>query len=131
MALVTWDEKYSVGNGMIDKQHHSLVDLINQLHDAMKEGKSKEKVKPTLDALLKYTKEHFTYEEQRMQAANYPLFSEHKKQHEGFVAKVESFITDYNSGKAGLNFSIINFLKDWLLNHIAESDKKYRSYMQG
>jgi len=130
MVLVKWDEKYSVGLESIDTQHKTLVGLINQLHEAMKLGRSKELIKPTLDSLTKYTKEHFTFEEEKMQAVNYPGLAEHRNQHEEFVKKVDAFVADYDAGRAGLTFAIINFLRDWLLHHIADTDKKYSSYLQ-
>ena len=35
MALVKWNDSYSVQNVAMDKQHQHLFDLINELHDAM------------------------------------------------------------------------------------------------
>ncbi len=39
--LVTWSDKYSVNNFLMDSQHKKLVALINELYTAMKEGKGK------------------------------------------------------------------------------------------
>ena len=36
MALITWDDSYSVKVDKIDGQHQKLMGLINQLHEAMK-----------------------------------------------------------------------------------------------
>ncbi|NJM14282.1 MAG: hypothetical protein HC896_01855 [Bacteroidales bacterium] len=41
MSLITWNEKYSVGIKEIDNQHVNLVNIINELHDAMLKGKGK------------------------------------------------------------------------------------------
>lgn len=131
MPLITWDPaKYSVHVDTIDDQHHVLIDLINQLHDAMRVAKSREMVPSTLDALLKYTREHFSYEEVHMRDIRYPDYQGHKEEHEEFVAKVDQFIKDYHAGRAGLSFTIINFLRDWLLHHIMESDKKYSDFVK-
>ena len=38
MALITWDESYSVKVSMCDEDHKKLFSLLNTLHDAMKAG---------------------------------------------------------------------------------------------
>jgi len=38
MALFDWNDQLSVGVAEIDKQHQELVKLINDLHEAMREG---------------------------------------------------------------------------------------------
>jgi hypothetical protein len=44
MSLIQWEEKYSVKHATIDSQHKKLVELINNLHEAMKVGKAKDKL---------------------------------------------------------------------------------------
>ncbi|WP_417793997.1 hypothetical protein [Terasakiella pusilla] len=38
MQKIVWDERYNLGNPKIDKQHKSLVTLINQLDEIAKKG---------------------------------------------------------------------------------------------
>ncbi len=59
MALFNWSEEYSVNVNGLDNQHKKLVDLINELHSAMKEGKSKEVLGKIIEELISYTKFHF------------------------------------------------------------------------
>ena len=35
MGLIKWDDSYSVHIVEIDKQHQKLVDMLNELNDAM------------------------------------------------------------------------------------------------
>lgn len=125
MALIQWEDKYSVGVSDLDSQHQLLVELINKIHDAMKMGKSKEVVPGVLKDLVKYTQEHFAYEENYMAKIGYIDLAQHKVQHAHFIKKIVNFQNDFESGKVGINFEIINFLKDWLLGHICISDQKY------
>ncbi|HWI54785.1 MAG TPA: bacteriohemerythrin [Desulfobacteria bacterium] len=125
MAYLAWDEKYSVGVKEIDAQHQKLIDLVNQLHEAMKQGKGKDIMSQVLQTLINYTATHFGTEEKYMTAFNYPQFSLHKMEHEKFVKKVLDFQKDYNSGKLALTIDIMNFLKDWLVSHIQGTDKKF------
>ena len=126
--IVTWDDKYSVNVSEIDNQHKKLVDLINKLHDAMKQGKSKEVLSEIISELINYTDVHFKTEEKYFDKFNYPKSDAHKTLHKNFVDKVLDFKNKYESGNAALSIEIINFLKDWLINHINGSDKEYSSF---
>jgi len=48
MALVTWDQSYSVSVRRMDEQHQKLFALINALHDAMRQGKGQAAVQDTV-----------------------------------------------------------------------------------
>ena len=66
MPLFNWSAQYETGILLVDTQHKKLVDAINTLHDAMKEGKGKEKIESTLNFLVEYTVLHFSAEEKLM-----------------------------------------------------------------
>ena len=127
--IVEWNKSYSVSVRDLDKEHMYLFDLINNLNDAMLQGKSKENLLKIIDALADYTVGHFAHEEKLFKKTNYPEFSEHKIAHETFVNKVKEFRDKVNSGEAMVSIEIINFLKDWLINHIGIFDKKYGGHM--
>ena len=48
MALVTWDQTCSVSVRSMDEQHQKPFSLINNLHDAMRQGKGQEVVQDTV-----------------------------------------------------------------------------------
>ncbi len=55
----------------------------------------------------------------------YPESEQHKVEHSKFIKKLNSLKSNFNKGKITISLEILNFLKDWLLNHIKISDKKY------
>ena len=126
MELFQWSEKYSVGNFLIDGQHKRLVSMINQLHESMRDGKGKETLQKILDDLVRYTKEHFLTEEAMMKKANYPGYAAHKAEHDKLTEKAVDLQKAYADGKAPLTMDVLNFLKNWLTNHIEGTDKKYK-----
>jgi methyl-accepting chemotaxis protein/hemerythrin len=123
--LMTWDESLSVSIDEIDDQHKVLVDMINGLHEAMRSRKGEKVLAGLVDALKKYTVEHFGVEERYMEKYKYPGYLNHKKEHERFVAKVLEFESAFKDGKTSLTMDVMRFLKDWLVGHIKGVDKKY------
>jgi len=129
MALITWNSTYSVNVKEIDLQHQKLIALINQLHDGMKAGKGKEITGKILSDLADYTKFHFGYEEKFFDQTKYPDTMVHKRQHSDLVKQVVDYISKFQQGEVILTMELMNFLKDWLMNHIVATDKKYTSFL--
>jgi hemerythrin len=123
MPLVLWNDSVSIKNVEIDNQHKILFNLLNDLHDAMTEGKGRQMVGDTLKGLFEYTKTHFIYEEQLMKKISSPKYAYHKSQHDQFVLKVMQLSKDFQEGKATITIEITSFVKDWLVNHIQGVDR--------
>ena len=128
-AFVEWNDAMSVKVSEIDSQHKKLITLINDLYDAMKNKQGRTVLAGILGELVRYTKIHFSAEEQYMEKAGYPKLSAHKKVHEGFAKKVLEFQSAFESGEVVLSQDILNFLKEWLVNHIMKQDQEYAPYM--
>ena len=128
MALINWDNSFSVKVAEIDAQHQKLVKLVNALNDAMKQGKGKDAISIVLNELINYTATHFKTEEKYFDQFDYPHKDLHKIEHSNFVKKVLSFQNDFQSGRLGLSIDVLNFLVNWLKNHILVEDMKYSSF---
>lgn len=126
---VEWSEDFSVRVALMDDEHKVLFDLINQLNAAMMDGKSSDKVGEVMDALIDYTRFHFSHEEELLKKCNYPRLSEQERAHRAFVAKVEEFKVALAQGDVLVSVKVIEFLKDWLIKHIVNLDTKYSGYL--
>jgi len=129
MALLTWNDSYSVKVKQLDDQHKKLIDLINQLYDAMKVGRGSEVIGPVLKSLITYTQTHFSTEEQLMKLHGYPDYDTHKNEHNQLVAQVSDIKKGMDAGKIPLTQNVMNFLRDWLIKHIQGDDKKYGPFL--
>ena len=125
MALITWNEKLSVNIAEIDKQHQKLIQMVNDLDDAMRQGKGRDLLGKILGDMIKYTSDHFTTEEKYFAQYSYPDAENHIKEHKTFVEKVLKFQREFEAKRFGLSTDIINFLCNWLNKHILGTDKKY------
>ena len=129
MALLEWQDSYSVGVDKLDSDHKRLFEIINRVDAAEKAGKS---VQWVLEELRSYTEYHFKAEEERMKAANYPEIEEHMRQHKAFVEWLETVERTYNlSPDAHFHIaeSVNEYLRDWLTHHILLVDMQYKGVL--
>jgi len=131
MAIISWKDEYSVGISEIDRQHHKLIDLINQLNDAMTQGKGKEILGKILADLISYTHNHFKAEEKLFDQYGYPDAEEHKIKHQKMTEKVLDLQKQFKAKKISITFEVMDFLQNWLDKHILGTDKKYGPYLNG
>lgn len=124
MPIISWSSAIAINDVDVDTQHKKLFGLINDLHDAMSQGKGKEILGKVLDGLIDYTKTHFSYEQNRMQKENYVGYVAHKAEHDKFTAKVVDLQDQYKTGKYSMTIEVSTFMKDWLVSHIQVNDRK-------
>ncbi|THF64194.1 bacteriohemerythrin [Pseudothauera rhizosphaerae] len=126
--LFQWSDEFSVGVDEIDDQHVELVDLLNQLHAAVREHRGSAAVRGTLDELVDYTRTHFAAEEHMMRDSGYPDYAEHRVHHEALIDQVRALQQKLDSGEASITFELLHFLRVWLMRHIGESDKRFGAW---
>ncbi len=128
MALINWTESLSVNVAVFDMQHQRLISVINELHDAMRQGKGKDVLGKTISSLSSYTVIHFKTEERYFEQFEYPDAASHRQKHDSFVRKISDFREAFEKGRLGVSIEVMNFLRDWLKHHIMETDKKYSAF---
>jgi len=126
---VEWKDEYSVGIDSIDQQHKKLLNLINQLQTAVHHSTGEEFEREALDALVDYTRTHFSYEEGLMEDNGYPDFEPHKEQHKAMVKEVEKVLAEYQQDQDTAMANAVEYLKNWLINHINGTDKQYSKFL--
>lgn len=131
MPLLTWNENMMLGIQSMDNQHQRWIGLINDLHDAMQQGKGGEWVNQTLAAMLDYTRIHFANEERLLLKHSYPGYTQHKQLHDGFVKKINELQDRLQKGHILLTMEIMKSLRDWLTHHIQNVDRQYAPFLKG
>jgi len=125
MPLIEWDNAFSVGNQQIDEHHKKFFLIINSLYDSMKTGEREEVLLTVLREMKQYAEYHFKAEESLMKMYSFPDYSNHKAEHEEAIQKVNKFMVDYERREDKLAIDVLNFLSNWLQNHILQTDRKY------
>ena len=128
--MFEWKPQYSVQMPEIDSQHQRLFRLAGELHAAMQQGKGRLILEQCLARLVDYTKTHFAAEEQMLRRYGYPDVAAHKVKHDKLTAHVVELQNRFRAGENTLSITLMQFLKDWLEQHIAGSDQHYSAYIR-
>ena len=123
--FIEWSNEISVGIEEIDAQHRVLVDLLNEIHEAIQQGRTIEVTKGIVERLDEYTRVHFAVEESLMRILHYPDYERHKEEHDKLIAQLTDLHSKLEKGKGAIGFELAFFLKSWLTKHIMEGDKRY------
>jgi hemerythrin len=124
---LTWEQKYSVHDDVIDAQHQKLFAITNKLIDIHESGSNE--CYATIQELVDYLSQHFSAEQMVMMKSKYPAFQMHHEEHQKFIEKVELFIQNYKEKKGNLSFNMIIFLRDWIFSHTTSLDLKYGEHL--
>ncbi len=130
MSNIEWRLEYNTGVSSMDLQHHKLVELLDLLHKKI--GHTQNDYHTDLDYILNellcYAKVHFHDEEELLKRFFYPGIQDHIAKHGELVAQLADNVEAYGNG----NLSAVKlacFVKNWILNHIIEEDKKYGIFL--
>jgi hemerythrin len=123
--IFPWREDYSVHIPQIDVQHQQLVAIINELHAAMLQGTANAALGRILDELVRYAQSHFAYEEAMLQQRGYSSLTVHRAEHQKLTQQVAELQERFRAGKLTLSVQVMQFLKEWLANHILTRDMQY------
>jgi hemerythrin len=120
----TWTEALSTGSLMVDIQHKELIAAINDLADAIEQGKGATTIKKLLTFLKYYAEWHFGNEEKCVAHLQCPLAETNKQAHCQFIEMVHDMTDAYrNQGDSEtIAREIHSLLSQWLVNHIMKID---------
>ncbi|MGE5758095.1 MAG: bacteriohemerythrin [Sideroxydans sp.] len=121
-----FDDHLAGGVEEIDEQHRNLVYLVNRLNDALMHDEPAAAIMSKFDDLLVATTHHFDTESRYMTNYRYPEQRVHELEHAQLVGEALNLKAQFTQGRELLAMQSI---KDWLLNHIAYSDKKLAAYL--
>ncbi len=120
-----WKEEYSVHVRQIDEQHKGLLKFINELIIEINGVPDKEKVLGIINHIVRYKKEHFAIEEGYFKQFGFEGVEEHILAHRQFEMRLQSIQEKIGDDTIGFAFALIDFLEDWLIDHMLHMDHKY------
>lgn len=119
---------YLTGIELIDQEHQELFRIIREVNTLIKNEFIPDKydeIVHLLDELFQYTAVHFKDEEAYMESIGYSGLSAQKAAHEAFVQRLSEMQLDQiDANQQETLEELMQFLTQWLINHILHSDKK-------
>ncbi|WP_167956451.1 bacteriohemerythrin [Anaerosporobacter faecicola] len=119
-------EEYLTGIEMIDNEHRTLFEICEEAYQLKNNDFIADKydeLHAILHRLKDYTIKHFNDEEAYMESISYKRMFTQKVQHNAFKEKLEAYDIDgIDENTEYVIDDILNYLTDWLIEHILEND---------
>ena len=106
------------------KMHENILNLLRQ-EDA------REELDAALLTLLEHTQQHFSAEEQAMQAAQFPPYPMHKMEHDRVLVILTQQVTAWQQTRdvAALREFLEVALAQWFTQHVGMMDRVTAQYL--
>lgn len=129
-----WKDRYSLHIPEIDAQHKRLFEIGNRAYDIAllnDDYDHYDEIMSIIGELLDYTKYHFGYEEKLLEKYGYPELGGHYKEHNFYINKFKKISGEkVDDNQQQIVLDILDFLSQWISNHILISDRKYTLYLK-
>ncbi len=121
--LIAWSDAFLVGEENVDRQHQTLVKMLNELHDKIVRRCSLDEIVTLLGNVRHHVEWHFKFEESLMAKNHIRELASHATLHHHLLADLDGVVHDVASRRyEELEGLLANYLKYWLLDHIAHVD---------
>lgn len=133
-TVPVFTDQYLTGIPLVDKEHKELFRIIGDVYRIMIDELAFDKydeIVRLLEELRDYTKFHFQDEELYMESIHYEGLEAQKRAHEAFVSRLEEMdLKAIDDNQQETLEDLMEFLTEWLVNHILHSDKKIQAGAQ-
>jgi hemerythrin len=127
-----WTERYSVGVGLLDSQHQTLMELTDTLVSGCTEAAS-DTIKPyfnhRITAILDYLMLHFKTEDQFLSLLQYPGAAAHRRNHTRCMGEIYYWLNEINFPSTRVVLSFVRYLRERIFDHVTSEDQGYGRYI--
>lgn len=125
--MIEWKDEYAIGIKEIDEQHEKLFEIAGRMFALLRNDLLMDKydsIVEIIEELKDYTRYHFEAEEAYMEKIGYRKFLSQKVTHKDFLDKMDEIdLQRIDNGQNQYLMDILNFVLDWLVEHILKEDK--------
>lgn len=124
MTLIEWKAEFSVGNAAVDHEHRELIDLINSVHEGIREDAGADRLAEGLGEIYAQIAAHFALEEKLMRDAGYADLTAHKDDHESLLDQLSDILHGVEVGGRYDEADLSRRLERWFSGHFSTHDAK-------
>jgi hemerythrin len=125
--MYLFKDEFRTGIESIDKEHEKLFEIANRAYETLMDDFIPDKydyIVEILNELKTYAATHFQHEEEYMMGIRYKKLISQKAEHQEFTDKISEYdLDDIDENQRGVILELLDYLNDWLIHHILESDK--------
>ena len=126
-AAPVFTDRFKTGISLVDEEHKVLFDIIGKIYKTIGTELVHDKfdlILDILDELKEYTRVHFADEENYMREIGYEGLAQQEILHQKFIETLEDLdLNDVDDNQQAYLYEFLNFLQNWLINHILKVDK--------
>jgi hemerythrin len=125
--MYEFKEEFRTGIEKIDREHARLFEIADKAYNTLMDEFIPDKydyIVEILNELRDYAATHFKHEEEYMMSINYKRLISQKAMHDEFIEKLAEYdLSKLDENQKDAILEILDFLNDWLINHILKRDK--------
>jgi hemerythrin len=134
VAPLAWRPEFATNVPIIDDQHRVLITMLNDAGTNLTDRSPIEDYARIVQGLLSYAGYHFQTEESLMAEHGFDTVkateaASHIAEHRSFADKVVAVQAGLAAGQRITRADLINFLTNWLSDHILRVDKELGAYI--
>ena len=126
-SIPVFNDTFKTGIPLVDEEHKKLFDIIGKIHKTLETELVHDKFDAIIDILnelKEYTIVHFADEENYMREIGYEGLARQEILHQNFIDKLNELdLNDVDDNQEAYLYDFLDFLQNWLINHILKVDK--------
>lgn len=122
-------EGYKTGVELFDRQHQDIFSRLSLIAEDAEKPLEKKELLSHIRFLIDYADTHLADEEKMMEEYQYPYLEAHRAEHDRFRRQSKEFLDAYENGQSPIP-RILEFIYDWFVHHILETDMKYSGFFK-
>jgi len=127
LVEVVWDDAFTSGHPLIDRQHQMLFRLTSSLLAALTEGQPQDEIALKLQSLIAHSAQHFMDEEALLKLSGYADLAQHAAIHAELLDRARSLHEQVLTGRLDFGVLVGYLAKDLVRGHLLTEDRNYFS----
>jgi len=119
-------DEFKTGIEIIDNEHKMIFEIADKIYKLSKNEfiiDKYDRIINLIEELKGYAALHFRDEEAYMESINYKKMFTQKVDHDSFIKKLNEIdLNDLDANQEEYILELLDFINDWLVNHILEKD---------